>query len=123
MAQNVLDDDPTTAWKTVIYKGQISLGKPGVGLLLDLGSSRPVSEVDLSFLSEGVSATVYVSDSDKPDIETDQSLGSVSSAGLEGVIKAPRPISGQYVLIWVTDVPAIDSGGYQGGITHVVVKL
>lgn len=123
MAANVLDDDAATAWKTVIYKGQISLGKPGVGLLLDLGSSVPVSEVDLSFLTEGVSATVYISDSDKPDIDTDASLGSVSVAGLDAVIKAPRPIAGQYVLIWVTDVPAIDTGGYQGGITRVEVKL
>lgn len=123
MAPNVLDDDPTTAWKTVIYKGPISLGKSGVGLLLDLGSSVPVSEVDLSFLAEGVSATVYVSDSDKPEVDSDPSLGSVSGAGIDAVIKSPRPISGQYVLIWVTDVPTIDSGGYQGGITRVEVKL
>ena len=122
-AANVLDDDPTTAWKTVIYKSQLSLGKPGVGLLFDLGSSRPVSEVDLSFLTEGMSAKVFVSDSDKPDIETDQSLGSVTSAGIDAVIKSPRPITGQYVLVWVTEVPALDTGSYQGGITHVVVKL
>ena len=123
MAPNVLDDDATTAWKTVIYRSAISAGKPGVGLLLDLGASRPVSEVDLSFLTEGTSVTVFVSDSETPDIETDTALGSVAVAGLDAVIKSPRAISGQYVLIWVTDVPVLPSGGFQGGITEVIVKL
>ncbi len=122
-ASLAIDGDPATAWTTVNYLAQNMAGKPGVGLMIDLGAPRPVSQVTLTFDSPGMSATVYVTDSDAPDITTAASLGQVDGADTSAIIKAPRAISGRYVLVWITHVPKISTGNYQGGIAEVQVGL
>ena len=40
-------------------------------------------------------------------------------------LRAPRPVTGRYVLIWFTQVPPAEdqgSGVYQGGVRRVVVS-
>ena len=118
-----IDSDPATSWTTVNYLADNMAGKPGVGLLLDLGAPRPVSQVTLTFTEPGVSASVYVTDSQAPDITTAETLGHVDAADTSAIIKAPRAISGRYVVVWVTHVPKISTGNYQGGIAEVQVGL
>jgi serine/threonine protein kinase len=122
-ASLAIDSDVATSWNTVNYLHQDMAGKPGVGLLLDLGAPRPVSSVNLSFLEAGVSAEIYVSDSAEPDITTAEKLGDVQDAETSAIIKAPRAISGRYVLVWLTQVPQSSDGTYKGGITEIEVGL
>lgn len=118
-----IDGDALTAWNTVNYLHQDMAGKPGVGLLLDLGAPRPVSSVKLSFSEPGISAAIYISDSEEPDITSAELLGEVTDAAASAVIKAPRAISGRYVLVWLTHVPQSAEGNYKGGIAEIEVGL
>jgi hypothetical protein len=118
-----VDADLATSWNTVNYVHNDMAGKPGVGLLLDLGAPRPVSSVNLNFLDPGVSASIYVADSEQPDITTAELLGNVSDADTSAIIKAPRAISGRYVLVWITHVPKNTNGSYKGGIAEIQIGL
>ena len=42
-------------------------------------------------------------------------------AGERVALKAPRPPSARYVLIWMTGLPQVD-GGYKGGIREVKIS-
>ena len=118
-----IDGNLSTAWPTVQYRQNNLAGKPGVGLLLDLGSSRAVSTVTIDFAQPGNSATVFVSDSSAPDTATESPIGSVSSAGDKATIEATSAKSGRYVLVWITSVPQASNGSWQGGIAEVEVRL
>ena len=118
-----IDGDALTAWNTVNYTRKDMAGKPGVGLLLDLGAPLPVSSVNLRFTTPGISAAIYISDSEKPDVTTAELLGEVTDAQDSAVIKAPRAISGRYVLVWLTDVPQATGGKFTGGIAEIKVGL
>ncbi|NLV55944.1 MAG: serine/threonine protein kinase [Acidimicrobiales bacterium] len=56
-----VDGDPSTAWSTERYNDpDITVLKPGVGLVLDLGGSRRVERVAVTTDDEGWSAQVFV---------------------------------------------------------------
>ncbi len=64
---NLLDDDPATGWSTVSYKdADITVLKPGVGLVAWLDPAGPVSSVDITSPSAGWSASVHAVDGDLP---------------------------------------------------------
>ena len=118
-----VDGNVASAWNTVNYRHEDMAGKPGVGLLLDLGAPRPVSSVDLTFLQSGVSVSIFVSDSSAPDVTTAQLLGELKNAGTTAIIKSPRAISGRYVLVWLTQVPQTPDGKYAAGIAEITIGL
>jgi hypothetical protein len=119
---NVVDGDSKTKWTTVAYKKEDLGGKPGVGLILDLGAPRPVSSVNIAFASPGNDVTVYVTEQNNPDLKTATKLGEVNSAAENTVIKSPRPISGRYVVVWLTKVPQ-SGAAWKSGIFEITVKL
>lgn len=122
-AELATDGDETTFWPTVNYKSS-TMGKAGVGLLLDLGSPRPVTSVSIDFSSIGQVAEVYVTDDAQPDITTAEKLGATTSTQNTSVIKYPRAISGRYVLVWITPpLPKSTKGDFQGGIAEIQVGL
>lgn len=120
--KNVIDGDVKTTWTTVDYKKADLGGKAGVGLLLDLGAPRPVSTVDIQFTSPGAAVTVYVTDDSKPDIATTEKLSSGVASSKLLTVKSPRPVSGRYVIIWLTKIPQSGSV-WKSGISEVTVGL
>lgn len=122
-ASLAVDGDASTSWNTVNYRHKDMAGKPGVGLLIDLGAPRPVTQVTIDFREPGVSASVFISDSAEPDITSADQLGQVQEAGTSAIIKSPRAISGRYVLVWLTQVPQSADGSFTGGITEIAVAL
>lgn len=122
LAPLAIDADVATAWQTVVYRGNNMAGKPGVGLLLDLGRTVDVTAVDLTFTATGHDATVFIGDSSTPDVKSADQLGAVSNGGMAATIQGDQPRSGRYVLVWLTHVPRTSSGSYQGGVAEVVVR-
>ena len=116
-----IDDDPTSVWTTVTYNAQ-DMDKAGVGLILDLGTSQQISEVAVNFEAAGQDFSVYISDEAKPDPKTAEKLGSITKSESVATIKSPRPVTGKYVLIWLTSLSAINDG-YASGIANVQVLL
>ncbi|MEI6404206.1 MAG: protein kinase [Actinomycetes bacterium] len=118
-----IDGDLTTSWPTVNYQQSNMAGKPGVGLLLDLGTSQEVSSVTITFSAQGNSASIFVGDSPTPDTAAATPFGSVESADTKITISSDKAVSGRYVLVWLTHVPQAANGSWQGGISEVEVGL
>ena len=98
------DGDLQTAWRSEnYYDGE--LGKPGLGLLLDLGARHEVLGVRLWTPHPGFRFRLAVGDD--PDALIDEAGGEVTSTSLSRV---PVRGAGRYVLVWITSVVPVDDG-------------
>jgi len=98
------DGDLQTAWRSEnYYDGE--LGKPGLGLLLDLGARHEVLGVRLWTPHPGFRFRLAVGDD--PDALIDEVGSEVTSTSLSRV---PLRGAGRYVLVWITSVVPVDDG-------------
>lgn len=99
--------------------------KEGVGLLLDLESSRQVHEVDLLLSGGTHSVDIRVGDSDEvSDQESlDANLPTAWSGSVSGeeTLTLEESATGRYVLVWFTELPEND-GEWRGTINEVEVR-
>jgi hypothetical protein len=118
-----LDGNPTTFWSTSTYDQQFGPGglKTGVGLVLDLHGSHAVSEVDLTTVGSPTSVSIYVLTNDPQNLRGAQPDGTTDIAGTKGTVSLDQPVTGRYVVVWLTQIPAV-SGGFRGEVAGVVVK-
>ena len=123
LVSRAIDKDSATAWTTVQYRGADLAGKPGVGLLLDLGQTNSVQSVDIDFSSAGQDLSIYVSDSETPALKPAELLGKVKNSGIRATISGEVPQSGRYVVVWLTRLPQVVADTYQTGITEIQVGL
>jgi serine/threonine protein kinase len=115
------DGDAETAWTTVEYR-LASMGKSGVGLIVDLGGQTLVTKVDIEFISASHVAQIYVGDTTTPDFETAATIGQTDGLSDVASVVASEPTQGRYVIIWLTpDLPKAQSGRFQGGIAEITV--
>jgi hypothetical protein len=119
-----VDGDPATAWTTLRYVQQFGPTglKSGVGLVLDLGASHDVSEVDLTTVGSPTSVSVYVTPTNPANLDGLKVSGSTVVAGTRGSVSLDQPATGRYVVVWLTKLPAVPGGGFRGGIAEAVVK-
>lgn len=125
LAATVNDADPDTAWLTSEYASPSLDGKEGVGLIFDLGEPQDVQQVALNLIGRGSAVEVRVADRILPDPALWTPLASAFAPRDAISVRAPRPVTGRYVLVWFTRVPpAVDQGVgvYQGGIRSAVVS-
>jgi hypothetical protein len=98
------DGDLQTAWRSENYfDGE--LGKPGLGLLLDLGARHEVLGLRLWTPHPGFRFRLAVGDD--PDALIEEAGGEVTSTSLSRV---PLRGAGRYVLVWITSVVPVDDG-------------
>jgi putative peptidoglycan lipid II flippase len=98
------DGDPATAWRSENYFDGV-LGKPGVGVVLDLGRTRDVIELRLSTPNPGYELHVAVGDD--PEALVDAIGPPITAAERTRV---PLEGTGRYVLVWITSVVPTDDG-------------
>lgn len=115
------DGDPITAWTTLEYFDPYLGGKPGVGIVFDLGVPRPVRSMTLGFVGANSNVEVRMANRRLADPERYRLFAEVSGAGSKITLRSPRAITGRYVLVWFTRLPWID-GGYRGGVRSIVVR-
>ena len=98
------DGKTNTEWTTEDYSSSLAdLGKAGVGLVFDLGDAVDVSAIDIA--GRLGSYEVMVSD-EQGDSEDDyDSVASEDGLDGDGVIELEEPTSGQYWLVWITELP------------------
>ncbi|CAL9486538.1 hypothetical protein SUDANB121_03164 [Nocardiopsis dassonvillei] len=128
-ADRVTDGDPAgEPWNTEGYNDPLGDPpyKPGVGLVIDLGSSREIHGVDL--VTPGLSYGIDIRIGDEAPISADDLsqvdgvLPAVKSETVSGEteIRLDEAVEGRYVVIWFTDLPT-DGGKYRGSINEVQV--
>jgi eukaryotic-like serine/threonine-protein kinase len=135
-AKNVVDGDADTAWTTHHFNSsKFGNVKPGMGVLINLGSPRNLTDVRVETSSPGVGM----------EIRTGTSAFTDSSAGDQKVVQTFKKLPGdddsdktdgtttvfsdfdsntkyQYVLVWVTELPRADDGDrYQLSMDEVSV--
>jgi putative peptidoglycan lipid II flippase len=122
-----IDGDPETAWTTMSYFRNAEFGglKPGLGLVLDLGSPQDVSTVEVDLGGGGTDFEVRVapgSDDAPPDqLDDYQVQGEASSASGPTVVDLDRAVTTRYVLVWLTSLPA-DGSEFKGSVNEVSVS-
>ncbi len=128
--ERAYDGNTKTAWQTEQYRGRAQLGglKPGVGLVVDLGSAQNVSSVTVTFTGKGTSAEVMVpvtaNATDEPPLKSRSQWRSMATADdAEGAtdFKLAGGATTRYILIYLTSLPA-DGSGFRGGISEIVVR-
>jgi eukaryotic-like serine/threonine-protein kinase len=118
-APRAVDDNSTTTWRTQIYRtADLGKLKPGVGLLMDLGSPQKVAAVHLLLVGNGTSVELFESDS-APANEKAMTLA-VAQVGAPSdvTLRLATATAARYWLVWLTKLPAAGTG-FQGGITEM----
>lgn len=116
-----VDKHALTAWTTTVYGDPYLGGKPGVGLVVDLGIPRPVTTVDLKLVGANSNLQVLIGDRRFNDVSKYRTFADITGAGSHVLLRTPRPLTGRYVVIWFTRLPWID-GGYRGGVRSITVR-
>lgn len=119
-----IDIDPATEWRTDLYRSADADGKGGVGLIVDLGQPEDIQEVYLSLYGYGTDVEIKVSDEILRDPALWTPFVSVQDAGPTLDVRSPRPVRGQYVLIWLTGLPreaGTSADRFRGGVGQVLI--
>lgn len=122
LAPLAVDGDKATAWRTVTYKQNFGPGglKTGVGLVLDLGSSRNVTAVDVTVLGGSTGLSLFLSDTAPASLD---GLTAVATATVDTSdrIELEQPTQGRYLTVWLTSVPATPDG-FRGEVAEVTAR-
>ena len=131
--QKAIDTGPgslKTSWATDYYYGQPKFGglKSGTGLLLDMGRTVRLSQVDVLFGSNCcTTAEIYLGNSSAKSKSALNSFKLVSpSAAASGnhSFSTSGNATGRYVLIWITSLPPKEGSAnqFQALIYNVIVR-
>lgn len=117
------DGQTSTAWTSDTYRSADFDGKGGVGVIVDIGATKRISQVDLTFADRGAPVQVRVADRIYKDPGTWNLLASAGSGADAITLRAPRPLTGRYVLVWFPQAPATTGWGrYQVGLSEIAVR-
>ncbi|MCX4549544.1 protein kinase family protein [Streptomyces sp. NBC_01387] len=124
------DGDSSTYWRTFSYKGGPTLApfKQGVGIVYDLGSAQDVSAASIGLLYPGSETAISLyaagSLSSSAPLSSMKKITSTSTNGTTAQLKADKPVSTRYVLVWITAMPnspgdQYSGAGYKQAVTDV----
>jgi putative peptidoglycan lipid II flippase len=124
------DGKPDTAWTTLVYKGSAKLGglKKGVGYIVDLGQPVSVGKVSLIMVGQPTALELRVPAGDPKTVTTppmDRAaqwtvVATNSAAGQTVDLSPSKPVTTQFVMVYITSLPAV-TGGFKAGIAEVQV--
>jgi len=128
-ASKAVDGDASTFWHTSYYLGHPQFGnlKKGTGLILDMGRPVRLSQVTVQF---GASCCTHVAIEvgnsntvSSAALSTFTPVQSSSAAHGSTTFDVTKPVTGRYLLIWITELPPLaDSPGrYEALIYDVAV--
>ncbi len=119
-APRVYDGDESTFWSSEGY-ASANLGglKPGVGVIVDLGQTAKVKEVDLD-LPDAADVTVYVNEDNTRDGATE--LGSSNGKKGKVTITGDGTATGKFVMVWFTKVSQVNDGRFRATLAEMTVR-
>lgn len=121
----VNDGNPTTAWQTETYAtAALGNAKPGVGLLIDIGTARAVSEVRISFQQPGTDFDVLAMSPNASAAGTALADFTLVARrqNADATMTVPVNKTSRFWLVWLTKLPAVDNGsGYRAGINEITL--
>ncbi|MFI1014533.1 protein kinase family protein [Streptomyces sp. NPDC020965] len=120
---NSHDGDPATSWTTNWYKSaQLGGLKSGVGIMLDLGKVQQIGTVDVSFTGHtAVELRTAPENTTSRPTDLDAFSEVTKGTGTNVALKPAKPVRSRYVLVWLTDLPPIGGGDFQGDISEIKI--
>ncbi len=130
-AAAMVDGDPSTGWLPHWYLNDPVFGgvKKGVGIFLDLGAVRNVTDVEVQFNQPGATMELRKVPSDPgSSAEGDARVISESTRITSPVVATSHVLlrgedGMRYVLLWITRLPSIGDGKYQVGVQEITVHV
>ena len=105
-APNATDGSRATYWETQHYRSSLaSLGKDGVGVVLDAGSPVTVHDVTVTSDTPGFTAEIQVGDSRDGPFRTVSGSKTVGAQTTFDLTDA----HGRYVVVWITNLGSLSS--------------
>jgi hypothetical protein len=124
-ARLAADGKAGTAWTTVTYFDPLPLQKEGVGLLLDLGEPVKVDDVGLRLGGSPTTVELLVpreaSNTPPDDLQDLRRVARVKDAGENVRLEPKEPVTTEYLVVWLTDLPAVGSD-FRGEVAEIVVR-
>jgi hypothetical protein len=113
----------SAGWHTQTYRSA-TFGnlKPGVGLMLDLGSARKLAAVTLDAATQPLTVQLRAGDSPASSLSGFQQVGSAVQASGSTTLPAAVGGSHRYWMIWVTNLAPAD-GGFGAVIRNPTARL
>jgi len=119
-----IDGNPGTAWTTSTYYDPLNLLKDGVGLTVDLGEPTEVSEAKLTLVGTPTNLELLAPQDGRTvpaGTEGLETVASMKNAGTTVELELTEPVTTQYLVVWLTSLPAVE-GGFKGQIAEIVVR-
>ncbi|HET6967891.1 MAG TPA: hypothetical protein VFI44_06420 [Ornithinibacter sp.] len=113
------DGDKSTGWFSENYRSDEFGGlKKGLGVIVDLGPNKKPQGIELD-IPVTADVEVYVG----PDNRLEGATKVGEKAGARGTVtfEVPADVSGQYIVVWYTELTADDNGKRRAGLDEVVV--
>jgi hypothetical protein len=132
-AKFTIDDNKETAWETQGYnRPKFGDLKRGMGVLINLGSAKTVSEVRVETSAPGVAMDLRTGPSDPGDNSagdgkivdsyTRLTDGDVERTdGTTEILPVPTDAKHQYILLWLSELPRADDGKYRVSVNSIEV--
>jgi hypothetical protein len=128
-AKLAIDGDPATQWRTERYRKLPTMGgiKPGVGLLLDLGTVRQVTEVEVQLNGSTTDVelrTPKATADAAPTKSIDQwtKVSGAKDAAATLTLTLPQATDTRYVLVYLTSLAPMGDGYFRSGIAEITVR-
>jgi hypothetical protein len=133
-AKFTVDDDKDTSWKTQgFFQSNFGNRKKGMGVLINLGSPRTVSNVRVETSLPGVAMEIRTGTSDpgnnsagdKKIVDTYKPLTDGDIEKTDGTLKMFSGFDAeakyQYILVFLTELPKDDDGRFRVEVTNIEV--
>ncbi|MEU8826125.1 protein kinase family protein [Streptomyces sp. NPDC048636] len=130
-APQAADGDTNTAWVTKEFYGYANFGnlpkyEDGSGIIVDLGSVKKVTDVDVDFHRPGHKAEILAAGADTADPSAlsafSQKIAPLKNQGSRLSVSLDKPVRTRYVLVHITELPVSSPDRYRGGISEIKVK-
>lgn len=118
-----VDKDPASAWTTSGYDqnfGPAGL-KPGVGLVLDLGSSQTVRSVEVTVTGGATTLQLLAAGETAPATSEGLEVVAEGKGDATVTLTPDEPVDSRYLVVWLTSVPQVD-GSFRGSIAQIQVR-
>ncbi|MFF3740606.1 protein kinase family protein [Streptomyces sp. NPDC002566] len=118
------DNSASTYWQTAAYYKSADFGrlKPGVGIILDLGSVQQVGKVTVSFIGD-TSLELRAANETTGTLPTafDSYKEVADGSGTTVTLKPNQSLKARYLLVWLTSLPQTEAGIYRGRVADIKV--
>jgi len=118
------DNNPATYWQTSWYTRSDFGGlKPGVGVILDLGSAQHVSSVKVDFVGDGTGAQLLAAPPGATSMPTslDGFSKVASGSGAKELLSPSGNLTTRYLVVWLVKLPQTPEGNFRGKISEISV--